>query len=374
MGRGAGLKYQRVAQQLLAYIAGLEEGSKLPNRSALAAHFGVARTTLEHAIADLIAQRYLIAKDGSGTYVARRRGLDAQTDHSSHRWLTLSGDMAPLQRSNWALLLSNILYDIYPAILRGVQDEAARHDINLIVCNTDNSIDRQEDLMYRLALSGTSGMIVVPAICGVNNPIALPALSAGGIQLVSCFRPLGARFTPGAYGNSFQAGYIGTRHLLEQGCRRIAFFSSPMYRGAYERYQGYLTALSVHEGAPMTPMLACESSFQYERGIDAAARLLDSEPDIDGVFAFNDRIAREAYKLLKLRGRQPGRDVLVVSCDDTSICNELSPRLSSIAYPLQQIGQASAQMLWNLSSGHAGSDDVLQIFGCRLVARDSTTR
>lgn len=226
--------------------------------------------------------------------------------------------------------------------------------------------------MYRLALNGISGMIVVPAIGGVNNPMVVPALTAVGIHVVSCFRPLVNHFMPGAYGNSFQAGYIGTKHLLERGCRKIAFFSSPMYQGAYERYQGYLTALRERGGEEAEPLLSCETSFQYEQGLDAAARLLEEEPDMDSIFAFNDRIAREAYGLLARHGRRPGRDVLLVGCDNTGICNELSPKLSSISYPLQQIGQSSARMLWQLASASREEGSRLDIFGCSLIARESS--
>ncbi len=373
MTKGPGLKYQLVARQLLDYISELEEGSKLPNRNALASHFGVARTTLEHAIADLIAQRYLVARDGSGTYVASRQGPEAPPDQASQRWLRLKADMGPLRANSWALLLSNILYDIYPNILRAVQDVASQHDINLIVSNTDNSIPQQEDIMHRLALSGTSGMIVVPAIGGQGNPLALPALLDSGIRIVSCFRPLDMRSVPGVYGNSCQAGHIGTRHLMAQGCQRIAFLSSPMYQGAYERYQGYLTALSEAGEGAQQPLLSCEDIFHYERGIPAAERLLDEHSEIDGIFAFNDRVAREAYQALRKRGREPGRDVLIVSCDNTGICDQLSPRLSSVAYPLHDIGRASAQMLWQLVSGERPPQD-LSVYGCSLVTRASSTR
>lgn len=365
------MKYHQVAQELIDYISTLTEGEKLPNRNRLAQHFGVARTTLEHAIANLISQGYLISRDGSGTYVARRQGLDSEQDLSAHRWLSLQEHMAPLQPKVWALLLSNILYDIYPRILRAVQDVASQHDISLIVCNTDNLVSKQDDILYRLALSGVSGMIVVPAINGVNNPLVMERLQAAGIKLVSCFRPLGLSFMPGAYGNSFQAGYLGTRHLLAQGCKKIAFFSSPMYQGAYERYKGYATALS--EAGGQKPLLSCEKSFLYaEDGIAAARELMASEPDIDGIFAFNDRVAREVYQMLSERGLRPGRDVQVIGCDNSGICNQLSPRLSSISFPLREIGTAAAEMLRRISQEGGDGAEMMEIFGCTLIPRAST--
>ncbi len=363
------LKYQAAARELLTRIETMAPGTRLPNRNVLAGEMKIARSTLEHAIAELIAQGYLIAQDGSGTYVAGAhfRRNDVQT---ADRWLALRGEPPVLNKDTWAILISSILYDVYPNILRSVQDVARNHDVNLIVCNTDNDIQTQEDYLYKLAKGGVSGLVIVPAICGSANPWVFPTLQACGIRFVSCFRPIQGFFIPGAYGNSFQAGYVGTRQLMRRGCRRVAFFSSPIYQGSYERYQGYLAALSEEDGRP--PLVSFEDNYQYEsEGIPRAEELLSRHPEIDGIFAFNDRVARCAYDTLRARGREPGADVMVLGCDNTSICDELNPRLTSIAFPLYEIGRAASEMLWSLSQGQT-PERTLQVFGCSLVEREST--
>lgn len=362
------LKYQAAAQQLMQRIEGMQSGERLPNRNVLAAEMKIARSTLEHAIAQLIAQGYLTAQDGSGTYVSKG-SVQRGAEQESERWLALAQDATPLQPNSWAILISSILNDIYPRILRSVQDVARSHDVNLIVCNTDNDMEIQEDYLYKLAKAGVSAMVIVPAICGRANPWVFPALQKRGIRFVSCFRPIPGFFTPGVYGNSFQAGYIGTRHLMRCGCKRIAFFSSPIYQGSYERYQGYLSALA--EEPEREPLVSFERSFQYEEGVPLAESLLDGHPEIDGIFAFNDRLAKQAYGALSRRGRRPGQDVMVLGCDNVSICDELSPRLTSIAFSLQEIGQVAAEMLWALTNGRQ-SEHALQVFGCTIVQREST--
>lgn len=364
------LKYQLAAQKLLERISTMQPGSKLPNRNVLASEMQIARSTLEHAIAELIAQGHLVSRDGSGTYVTGATSVGKVTVHDAERWLTLKDSGISPQPGTWAVLISSILYDIYPIILRSVQDVARAHDINLIVCNTDNETQIEEDFLYKLAKSGVSGVVIVPAINGSSNPLVFPALQECGIHFVSCFRPIPGFFTPGVYGNSFQAGYIGTRHLLEQGCEHVAFFSAPIYQGSYERYQGYLAALA--EAGIATPLVSYETSYAYEKfGIPQAEALLDAHPEIDGIFAFNDRIARETYPALRKRGLQPGRDVLVLGCDNTSICDQLSPRLTSISFPLDQIGAAAGEMLWSICSGHE-PPRALQVYGCTLTPRHST--
>lgn len=366
------LKYQIAAQKLLDRISAMPAGTRLPNRNVLASEMQIARSTLEHAIAELIAQGHLVSRDGSGTYVTGASSVAKIAPHDAERWLTLRDSGISPQPGTWAVLMSTILYDIYPVILRSVQDIARAHDINLIVCNTDNQTSIEEDFLYKLAHSGVSGLVIVPSIVGSTNPLVYPALRDCGIHFVGCFRPIPGFFTPGVYGNSFQAGYIGARHLIDQGCKHIAFFSSPIYQGSYERYQGYLTAIT--EAGFTEPLVSYEYNYAYEKhGIPQAEALLDAHPEIDGVFGFNDRVAREAYHALEKRGRMPGRDVLVLGCDNTSICDQLSPRLTSIAFPLDQIGKAAGEMLWSICSGEE-PPRTLQIFGCTLLPRESTRR
>lgn len=366
------LKYQVAAQKLLERIAAMPPGSRLPNRNILAGEMQIARSTLEHAIAELIAQGHLISRDGSGTYVTGAASVSKVSVQDAERWLSLRDSGVSPQPGTWAVLISTILYDIYPVILRSVQDVARAHDANLIVCNTDNHTQVEEDVLYKLAKSGVSGLVIVPAINGSMNPLVFPALRDCGIHFVSCFRPIPGFFTPGAYGNSFQAGYIGTRHLLDQGCRHVAFFSAPVYQGSYERYQGYLTALA--EAGISAPLVSFETNYAYEKyGIPQAEALLDTHPEIDGVFAFNDRIAREAYSVLEKRGVRPGADMPILGCDNTGICDQRSPRLTSISFPLDQIGTAAGEMLWTLCSGGQPAQP-LQIYDCTLIPRESTRR
>ncbi len=353
------LKYNEVKEKLKADLANLSPGEGLPNRNALALRYGVARTTLERAISELIGEGVLVSRDGSGTYAAQC----APSAPSAP---------PPATASLWAILVSNILYDIYPPIVRGVEDFTNAHGINLVICNTDNENDKQDDYLRKLLDSGVSGVIVVPAISGALNTALLEELLRRGVSVVACVRPLGSYLTPGVYINSFQAGFMAVSHLIERGCRHIAYLSAPLYTSSYDRYQGYLAAHDERGIAHDPALIAFGHDLHDESlGEGAAYELLRTHPEVDGVFAFNDRVACGVVAAMERLRLVPGRDIRLIGCDNTDICQSMPVKLSSIGFHASEVGEQSAQMLYSLQRGVVPAQ-LHAVVGTTLFVRETS--
>lgn len=362
-------KYAQVSEILLKLIEDMPAGSRLPNRNELARNLGVARTTLEHAISELVARGVLQSRMGSGTYVAEQAAMPAP---APARWEALPMNIAK-KTDTWAFIAPNVLHDLVPFVLRGVEDVAHANGYQLIICNTDNNDKKQEDYLYNLTLSGVSGIVVMPNVTA-ENPKIWNAVIDSGVRVVSCYRPIVGYTTPGVYCNAHLSGFLATEHLLAQGCRRIAMIAGTLYQGVFDRYQGYRTA-HLCGGIPCDPALfSCEDDPAYlEHGLPSAEKLLAQGVPFDAVFAFNDRIAGAVYALLRRHGLEPGRDIPVVGCDDTHLCTDLSPRLSSIHFPVYEVGKDAATMLVKLCQGEAARP-YFSMVDCGLVVRESTEK
>ena len=359
------LKTDVAKQELLKRIQDMRPGTRLPNRIALAKSLNVSRTTLERAISELIAMGYLSSQDGSGTYV--QIPVQQKMD-----WTKIP-DKPKTNDRCWTLLVNSIVNDVYPHLLRGVEDVAHENDISLMICNTDNLVSKQNEYLYKHALRGVSGVILVPAIKGDMDLNVFRALRQNGIPVVCCNRPIPGFGTPGVYLNSFEMGLKGTQHLIDCGCKRIAYMGSCLYSGAFERYQGYMAAMHMNGLAARREWVSFEADNDYEISLlPEAQRILDAEPAFEGIFAFNDRLARVLYQLLRQRGVEPGRDVQIVSCDNTSLAETLDPRLTSIRFPAYEMGAQCARLLLSMESGMPSSGLYMSTVECEVVVRSST--
>ena len=364
-----GYKYQDAGERLKKLIETMDDGDKLPNRKILSEQLGIARTTLEHSIAELIASGYLSSRGGSGTYV-RKAGIEENAGLQELNALNFS--TSHFNKKTWAILCSSILGDIYPYIIRAVQDVAARHGINVIVCSTDNDTANEQSCLIKLVRDGVSG-IIIPATHGDINPLFYRRLQKTGVKLISCYRPLVGFLTPGVYCNSFESGYVATKFLLDRGCKKIAYFSAPIYQTAYDRYQGFMMALA-SSGVAQDSHAVFMDSFTYDLAQCYRTILpsFDQYGIPDGIFAFNDRLAQLVYQALEIRHLRPGRDVKVIGCDNNNLCSELDPRLTSIELPVYEAGRRAAEMLWQYVNDEAVPTSHVFCESCKVIERAST--
>lgn len=351
------LRYVQVKERLIQYIASLRPHERLPSRTDLSKDYQAARTTVERAISELIGEGVLYAKDGSGTYVSEIN--NGRSHRQSKELIT------------WGLLIPDILHYIYPGIVRGISDVANDHDVNVIICNTDNYYEKQTKHINKLVDSGVQGIIVVPAISGTIDLNPFYKLIESGTPFVFCHRMLEGIQAPRVISNNFYAGYIATKHLIAAGCTNIAFISRPVYSASSERYQGYVCALTEANMQVRQEGVVFETTFETEgEGYESALLVMRQEERPDGIFCFNDGIAKGAYDAVLQMGLKVGKDVKIVGCDNTNICETLPTKLSSVKFPTYEMGAQAAQLLLNDASQH----NPTLVLQPELIIRDSSSR
>jgi DNA-binding LacI/PurR family transcriptional regulator len=346
----------QVKEQLIQHIASLKPNDRLPSRTVLSETYQAARTTIERAVSELIGEGLLYARDGSGTYVS-----EAMSGLNRHEGKEVK---------TWGLLIPDILHYIYPGIVRGVGDVASNHDVNLIICNTDNEYDKQTKHINQLIESRIQGVIVVPAISGTVDFQPFYKLKEAGIPFVFCHRMLEGIQAPRVISNNFYAGYIATKHLIAAGCKRIAFISRPVYSASSERYQGYVCALSEANMPVRQEWVVFEASFETDgEGYFSARQILQQKERPDGIFCFNDGIAKGAYDAAGEAGLRVGEQIRIVGCDNTNICETLPVKLTSVKLQTYEMGIQAAQLLL----GGPGQDNQTNVLQPELIVRESSS-
>lgn len=347
------LRYLEIKERLIRLIAEMKPHDRIPSRNVLADTFQAARTTVERAISEMIGEGYLYSRDGSGTYVA-----EATT--------ALNGEDG-VEIKSWGLLIPDIQHYNYPDIARGVGDVASEHEMNLIICNTDDEYAKQSRHIDRMIASKVKGLIIVPAIFGKADLTPFYRLQEAGIPFVFCQRTIEDIAAPRVIANQFFAGYMAAKHLIDAGRRMIGYISRPLYSISSDRYMGYLSALNEAGLPARRDLVAFETAFESEEeGYASALRMLDGSDKPDAFFCFNDRIARGVYAAAAEKGLAVGRDLAIVGCDNTEICLSLPVKLTSVSFQTYKMGKLAAETLLDSESGG------IQVLQPELVIRDSS--
>jgi len=164
-------------------------------------------------------------------------------------------------------------------------------------------------------------------------------------------------------------GYLATRHLLEQGCRRIAFFGDTAHPEVRLRHEGYLRAL--HEaGLQVDPRLHQSFLFGDSRIREVIDGWLDQQLAFDGIFASADLAAISLMSALAERGIQVPAHVKVVGYDDIQLAAHVQPALTTVRQPTAQAGRALVELLFETVEGHPRRSGLLPT---ELIVRHSST-
>lgn len=232
-------------------------------------------------------------------------------------------------------------------VLRGAQAEAAASGLQLVfvVASTD-----AETAQFTRYVGGghVDGVLLV----SLHRDDALAErLEQLGVPTVLNGRP----FRPGASlfsvdSDNVEGARVATSLLVERGARAVATITGPLDMSAgQDRLAGYRAALHAAGLAPHS----VEGDFTVEGGAAAAARLLDTEPALDAIFAASDLMALGALRTLHERGRRVPEDVAVIGFDDVREAQLASPALSTMRQPLDELGRTMTRVLLARVAGDA---------------------
>ncbi len=349
------LRYKEIKVKLLDIIGNFSANEKLPSRPDLCVTLETTRTTLDKAIRELVAEGILTSMNGSGTYVNAL--LDKREESNGY----------------WGVIVPNIMESIYPGMVRGIENVAQQYGISITLCNSDNNADKQEQYIKRLMQSGVAGFIIVPVISSdvPENYRLYNQLTEAKIPFVFCNRSVEGISAPVVSSNDFYGGYIATKHLIEKGYRKIAYISRTRYKTSINRCHGYLSALMENNIDIDRSNIILEEKDSPIAGYSSMMRLLNTDPDIDAVFCFNDTISQGVYAAISDSGRRVSTDIGIIGYDNSDICEISKPRLTTLAYKNVEIGQKSAELLWKMVNHQELSEFNYYLYQPSIEVRES---
>jgi LacI family transcriptional regulator len=248
------------------------------------------------------------------------------------------------------------------------QARAAGYSVLLNISGTDQAEEEKclRSLYERrvdgiILTSGLNGLVAKEETCRLRRRgVPLVVLGwvdeADKVDLVACDDAAG--------------GYALTRHLLSLGHRRIVLVGPQRTRDRYDRARGFLAALE-EAGLPTEDSLTL--GVYTERDMRAAIHALLRRPDPPtALFAFNDAQATWALSHLAEAGVAVPQQMAVVGFGDMDLAGHLNPRLTTVAYPIEAIGEGAVSLLLNRIGGKvdAAAPQCLMLTP-RLVVRQS---
>jgi LacI family transcriptional regulator len=262
-----------------------------------------------------------------------------------------------------------VLGDYYSLILSGATEALHEQEMRAVLCPTRHEHDREAALVERLLRGTTDGAILVTPSESADE---LGDLESQGFPfvVVDAPMPLPER-VPVVSATHWAGARAATEHLLELGHRRIGILTGRAgWVATEERLNGYQAALAA-AGVLASPELVQCGNFEIADGRGAARRLLALDDRPTAIFACNDNMAIGALRAAAERGLRVPEDLSIVGFDDSELSRVVTPALTTVRQPLEEMGRMAVSLLSRLIDRQ--TVETLRVeLATRLVVRQST--
>ena len=244
------------------------------------------------------------------------------------------------------VILSDLSGGLVTTLLSGIERVTGEAGYGIIITDSGQSAEKEAAHAQSLFHRRVDGVIVLPTADTAVFDHFKPYIEKK-IPLVFLDRAARLPQVSSVVIDNRDCGYMVTRHLIGQGCRRIVHLTPGVEQEIYaERFKGYQEALVEYKLKAGKDLLQLSplSEFAFEA---AAKRILSIKPLPDGVFAANDLAAAVCVRIFQEHKLRVPQDIAVAGFNDEVISRLVQPQLTTVHYPGREMGETAARQLVN---------------------------
>lgn len=273
------------------------------------------------------------------------------------------------------LVVPDLIHPFFAQIAKAISIATRGSGYGLVITSSEDDAELEHQEIEQLLARHVDAMIIASSQLTADSFRHIEERGIPYVLIDRRIRDLSVNFI----GVDDEAvGMLATRHLVEQGCKRIAHIRGGQTSTAIGRLKGFKRALSA-SGLKMLPehivSIGISGDDQGEPGgYEATKILLQTEPRPDGIFCFNDPVAMGAMRaILEAKLRIP-RDVALVGCGNVQYSGLLRVPLTTVDQDSTAIGKYAAEYALALVGAKKTSLPQDHLITPKLVVRASSMR
>ncbi|HEY1985188.1 MAG TPA: LacI family DNA-binding transcriptional regulator [Terracidiphilus sp.] len=313
--------------------------STVPTLSEVARQAGVGNTTVSRVIngGDRVSPK---------TLARVRRVIEALGYRPNQAARVLKGD----RTRTIGLVIPSLADPFFSSCAEAVQAVARANDSLLIVTATQNDPHTEVENVNILIGHRVDGLLIAPAnsrsqaLCDLVNRLTIP--------VVSIDRPIFNSNVSSVVTDNFKGARTATQHLIEHGYEHIVCMTgeSTLFT-IQERIRGYRAAVN---SAGLTCLI--NTSIKDYRSAEYAIESLLAGPSRPhALFTLKNSTTIYAFEVLQKLNVSMPKPIALLGFDDFELATTLRPSVSVVQQPVEDIGRAAAELLFEKFAGSAGA-------------------
>lgn len=250
------------------------------------------------------------------------------------------------------LVISSLTNPIFARVVVAIEERAHELGYQLIIAHTHNKPERESLCLQRLMARRVDGLIISPVYRLATEDRVYRDLLANGTPtvIIGHSAPFCSSFV-NVHCDDLNSAYAATKHLLELGHKRIAFFAGPAVTPwTRERFEGYRRALR-ENNLDVDDRLVFQAGRSIEDGAKAALQMINEGVMPTAVQCVNDMVAVGATEAFIQQGHRVPEDISVMGYGNILLSEHARVPLTTVRQPKFHLGEAAVEMLLQLMKG-----------------------
>ncbi len=268
-----------------------------------------------------------------------------------------------------AVIIPEITNNFFSQAINGIEEIARQHDYHVLIYQTHENSELELAFMRRL-LSGRVDGILISVASETNNEQNFKDI-INQLPVVFFDRVNEDIDAVKITTDDYESTYNATCHLIESGCRKIAYLMAlNNLSTGKKRFAGYNAALNDNNIAENEAVIMQDSNNEDENHANIKKLLVNEKPD--GIITSIENLALPCYYACKDLGLNIPRDVKIISFSNLKTAPLLNPSLSTITQPAFEMGKEAAGILFKiLNKKYFGPNETL-VLNSTIIKREST--
>jgi LacI family transcriptional regulator len=300
----------------------------------IARELGISPSTVSRAL-----------KDHPDISVETKKAVNELAERLNYQPNVVALSLRQSKTNTIGVIIPEIVHFFFSTIISGIEDVAYRAGYNVIVTQSNESLNREMSDMKALFNSRVDGMLMSISR-ETTNFDHIESTLAKGVPMVFFDRVYDTPTSSKVIVDDFAGAKEATLHLIEQGYKRIAHLEGPPnLEISLQRLKGYEEALRESNHPYLEELVVTCPYGSIEEGRRATEELLRLKNPPDAIFASNDPAAMGAMQAIKEKGLKIPDNVAVVGFSNWFFSAMMDPPLTSVDQPGFEMGQEAAKLL-----------------------------
>jgi LacI family transcriptional regulator len=268
-------------------------------------------------------------------------------ERHDYRHNALAASLRNSRSNTIGLILPRLSQYFHSTVATAIQNKLHEYGYNLMICQSNDLPALEKELVNVLYASRVEGLMVSTTLYTTDYS-HFDIFAKSSIPLVFYDRVPKNYIAHSVQGDDYSGGYQMAQHLLEQGCRRIAYISGPLTSSIYHnRYNGYLDALK-KENIPVDEELVFFHELTKDNALQSCEAIFSAATLPDAIFACNDTSAIAVLEYAKKHRIRIPEDIKLTGYSNDPRTEITQPAITSVEQFPYEVGGQAATLMMNL--------------------------